>query len=341
MKKIKQLLMIALLSNTFALFSQQKVALHSNGVTTIFGGANPFTDAYSAATNGDTLYLPGGNLPYPTAINKGLVIIGAGYHPDSTTTTMPTILSGDLTISQDADKLHLEGFLLTGSISFTTNHKVDSVVIKRCKFTSLTYNGNRTNASVKNEIIECVITGNIDFSNLKTSLMSNCIINGVIANGLDMGISNNLILYNIASALYYHGAFLNFDASFINNNIIFRTYPTVQYQSELNTFTKNIFAVTPLVGSNSFIDNYNDVDFSTLLINQSGTTFDYAHDYHLQNPTSYLGTDGTQVGIYGGMFPFKVGSVPVNPHFQFKNIAPATDVNGDLNIQIQVEAQDN
>lgn len=69
--------------------------------------------------------------------------------------------------------------------------------------------------------------------------------------------------------------------------------------------------------------------------------FNYAHNYHLKSPTTYLGTDGTEVGIYGGTFPYKEGSVPRNPHIQLKNIASKTDDNGSLQIEIQVEAQDN
>ena len=110
---------------------------------------------------------------------------------------------------------------------------------------------------------------------------------------------------------------------------------------ESNTFIKNVFAFIPSAGLNTFTDNYNSVVLNTVFVNQSGYAFNYANDYHLLNPTMYLGTDGSQVGIYGGMFPYKEGAVPSNPHFQLKNIAPTTDVNGDLNIQIQVEAQDN
>jgi hypothetical protein len=45
--------------------------------------------------------------------------------------------------------------------------------------------------------------------------------------------------------------------------------------------------------------------------------------------------------MYGGSFPYKAGAVPINPHIVTKIIAPQTDVNGDLNINITVGAQDN
>lgn len=49
------------------------------------------------------------------------------------------------------------------------------------------------------------------------------------------------------------------------------------------------------------------------------------------------------MGIYGGLpnYTFKEGCVPFNPHIISKTIAPNTDVNGHLNINIKVGAQDN
>lgn len=342
MKSIKQLFILALICSPATLFAQQKVALQSNGVTTIFGGANPFTDAYNAAASGDTLYLPGGNLPFPATIDKGLVIIGAGHYPDSTAATDKTLLTGNLTISQNADKLHLEGFELSGTLNFSNNQKVDSVVIKRCKIGAITYTGNRTSACEFNEILECVITGGIVLSNAKNSIINNSIVEGQVFNGLNMGISNNLFLYNESAALYYYVTLDNVDASMISNNIFFRMHPNLIHRdSETNTFTKNIFVGIPTEGLNTFTDNYNSVSFTNLFVNQSGTIFDYAQDYHMVNPALYLGTNGTQVGIYGGFYPYKAGAVPINPHFQLKNIATQTDSNGDLNIQIKVQSQDN
>ncbi len=183
MKNLKQLLIIVLLFSTCTLFAQKKVALQSNGTTTIFAGANPFTDAYNAAADGDTLYLPGGNLLFPSTIDKELFIIGAGHYPDSTTATAKTFLNGNLTISQNADNLHLEGIEVGGTINFSNNHKVDSVIIKRCKFNQLVYSGSRTTACKENEIIECVIEGEINLANAESCLISNCILAARIMNG--------------------------------------------------------------------------------------------------------------------------------------------------------------
>jgi len=60
----------------------------------------------------------------------------------------------------------------------------------------------------------------------------------------------------------------------------------------------------------------------------------------LQSPSTYIGTDATECGIYGGIFPYKEGAVPYNPHIQQKSISSVTDINGNINVNIKVVAQD-
>ena len=323
----------------FTLTAQQKVSLNRNGTTEIFGGSDPFSDAYLAASSGDTIYLPGGNLPYPAVIDKSVTIFGAGHYPNTTVATNKTVLNGNLTINESADNLHLEGIEITGTLVFSNNHKVDGVVIKRCRIYAITYYGNRTTPCVNNTIRECIIDANVDFSNAKYSLFSNNIIGSTINNGIEIGISNNILFYN-----NYSGVFNNIDNSSISNNIIFQQTRGMDYlQSgcELSTFSNNIFTGIPLVDSNTYVNNHNNVIITGLFVNQTGNAFDYTHDYHLANPTTYLGLDGKQVGIYGGLFPFKEFALPVNPNIISKAIESQTNANGELNIQIQVKAQTN
>lgn len=334
MKKITFSFVCILLA--VVVFGQQKVALHHSGTTVIFGGSNPFNDAYTAAVSSDTIYLPGGNLPYPASIDKSLTIFGAGHYPNATVATNRTVLNGTLTINENADNLHLEGIEITGSLAFSYNHKVDGVIIKRCRINVIEYAGNGTTPCLNNNIKENVINAHVDFSNAKSSLFSNNIVGSTINNGVEIGISNNIFLFNSSSQV-----FVNVDNSSISNNIVMQNYGGMNFihtACELSTFSNNIFAGVPPVGSNTFVNNHN-VAITGLFVNQTGNTFDYSHDYHLVNPTAYLGLDGSQVGIYGGLFPFKESALPVNPNIVSKIIAPQTNANGELNIQILVKAQ--
>lgn len=59
MKSIIKFVFAIFLLSGFITNAQQKVALHHNGTTTIFGGSNPFIDSYTAAVDNDTIYLSG------------------------------------------------------------------------------------------------------------------------------------------------------------------------------------------------------------------------------------------------------------------------------------------
>ena len=92
--------------------------------------------------------------------------------------------------------------------------------------------------------------------------------------------------------------------------------------------------------ANSANGNFNNVAPADIFINQNGNSFNYSHNYHLQNPSTYMGTDATQCGIYGGIYPYKEAAIPSNPHIREKIISNITDINGNINVNIKVAAQD-
>jgi hypothetical protein len=336
--KLKTLLLIGLLTS-LNLLAQQKVALNSAGNTTIFVGLDPFIDAYNASVDGDTIYLSGGGYDAPNIIDKGLTIFGAGFHPDSTSATFPTQLTTDFYLGENADYLHLEGLQFL-NLYKNKDVQVNNLAIKRCKMTSLAFstNGTPTVYSVGFSFSENIIVGQINLSGMNNAILSNNIIQYTLANSYNNTIQNNTFLKQTSTNS-------SCDNNIYTNNIFSNTDGNILLSSNGNIFEKNIFTTSnPTLGTNAIDNgNYKSVDLTTVYVNQTGFVFDYAHDYHLQAAaaSTYLGTDGNQVGIYGGLFPYKEGAVPINPHIQFKNIASQTDNNGDLNIQINVASQDN
>ena len=89
--------------------AQQKVVLQSEGKMTTFATANSFRDAYDAASDGDTIYLPGIEYSPPSTFNKKLVVYGTGHHPTATEATGQTIVNG-LSLGSGAAGSHFEGF---------------------------------------------------------------------------------------------------------------------------------------------------------------------------------------------------------------------------------------
>lgn len=335
------ILIVFFLLGAFA-FSQQKVALHHNGTTTIYSGTNPLIDAYTAAVSNDTIYLPGGTFAPPTNFDKTLVLFGAGHYESATLATGKTFISGDVVLKENADNFFIEGIEIGGSLTFSNNESVDQVVIKRCKINgALRVLGNLSASSTNLGIIGAVILGDIYLDNAQGVLISNSIIQERVFNSISNVLNNNIFLHTYGSSTYT----INGDNNTVNNNIFVRTSSYANYLIGGNgNVVKNnvILNTSPIYGTLPTVSgNYLGIAQETIFVNQSGNSFDYLHDYHLQDTASYLGIDGLQVGIYGGVFPYKENAIPTNPHIDTKTIAPQTNTSGELNIQVVVKAQTN
>lgn len=326
------------------LFSQSPVALHHNGNSTMYNTASGFTDAYNASVDGDTIYLPGGFFAGIT-INKKLTIVGAGFHADSTLATYATQINGSLNLGPDADTTHIEGLHITGSINVTAaNNKIDKLKIRRNLIDGqININGDRTTPSMHVEISENVIRGSIDLSNTLNLIITNNIIQNRLHYVYQGMIRNNIFTSNpyLGYPIYHYNNIYDCDYSNIENNVFVHPDATLGFAyCDNSSINKNIFATSSIDYTNNFpTGNYTGIGSSNILVNWTSSSYSYTENYHLQNPSSYLGTDGLQVGLYGGLRPWKEGAVPFNPHVGSKNIAPQTNTNGELQIQIRVNAQ--
>ncbi|MFD1615763.1 hypothetical protein [Gelatiniphilus marinus] len=344
MKQLQQLIIILLFSAS-TLFAQPKVALQSNGTTTLFDGSNAFSEAFNSSVTGDTIYLPGGSFSVPSRLDKGVAIIGAGFHPNSTVATLPTVLNGDILIDTGADGISFEGLLINNSLQKNYNLSVNNISIIRCRVNGdCNFSRNGTSSVNSSQLVafQSVFIGSINLKGMQNVLISNSIIQNHIRYSDNNTFRNNSILG--ASGSTSNHIFRSSNNNTIANTI-FSTNNSTIIDGTGNIFLNNIFVhATPKLGGGSVaINNYYGVDLTTVYTNQSGNIYDYAHDYHLLPAAvgTYLGEDNSEVGIYGGMFPLKESFVPLNPHISSKTIAPTTDASGNLQIEFQVEAQDN
>jgi hypothetical protein len=313
-----------------------------------------FDSAYNKATNGDNIYLPGGNFSLTNPISKSLHIYGAGYNQDSSAATNITTLTA-LTILQGADFGSIEGVVIN-ALDPQNN-------------ASLTFGDNQNQTAFSNYTIKyCSLNSRIAFlmpsSNI--TICDNCIgshlgipyefvILGYLSNSL---ISNNIIFGNYLPS--EQNSYL-----LVKNNIFFWFYGQGSTQFSFgpnSTYENNIFQAPNAMWSSQNSNFYNNTNgwiynsngsissgtvtetFDLTFINP-GTLADASHyyydvhnDYHIK-PTSLCknsGTDGTDRGIYGGAFPWKEGSVPSNPHIYFKQVAGQTNSSGQLQIQFKV-----
>ncbi len=336
--KRKQLFTLIIAIATTMTVNAQTIALHSTNGTQIFKGVNALNTAYTAAQNGDTLYLSGGSFTPPSAFDKQLLIFGAGHYVDSTMATSKSFILGNVVLSGNADNIMIQGVDINGDLNFSVNQAVNNVIVRFCRMNNFSVTGS-SNSSQNISIINNVISGIIYLENGINALVANNIFGYFAASTNGHLVQNNIIL--TSTCWWGDCNFGSGDNNTFNNNII--VHSSTKWGGNGNVFQNNVFVnATPSYGTTyTALNNYVNIPQADIFINQTGNGFNYAHNYHLKNPITYLGTDGTEVGIYGGTFPYKEGAVPHNPHIQLKSIAPTTDTNGDLQIQIQVEAQEN
>jgi len=267
------------------------------------------TAAYNAASAGDTIYIRGSLHTYGNlTIKKNIVLIGSGYNP-SPTNTFPTIFS-DITIyrtsSSNASGTKIYGVkvLSSGDINIygsSYSGHINNVRVERCE------------AKVKTSYSDGVKLINNIFSELYI---------GSGAGG-NMIVYNNIIksidfysTYNTNSVTFDHNIFTNSSVSefrycIVKNSIFYGTPPGSNAVS--TTFSNNMAYAsandTFNITTNSNV-GYNNLDHTNPnFVSVGSTSFSYFYDYHLQTGSPGIGTstDGTNMGIYGGLYPFPIG----------------------------------
>ena len=339
-------IIIALFLTGFAYLgqSQKVVTLVSGGTSSFYQGTSPLADAYADAVDGDTIILPGGSFA-AVGIDKSITVLGDGFFPDSTTVNGSTVITGTLTIYDDADNLHLEGIRFTGQIYVEYNHRVDSILIKRCELESgMNIAGNRTDPCIGINIIQSALGGNMFLTNSNYTVVSNCVSQYSISNFYYATIRNNVFV----NPGHYHGYpyYTNYilysgnNSQIVNNVFNPNTASGVKDDVTYSHFERNVWRITPTYEStNTDTLNYEGVTDTVLVNNTGGTSLAYSADYNLRAPGTYVGDDATQCGIFGGLYPWKDGAVPFHPHYIMEMIDKYS-TSGTLDVEIKVQAQD-
>jgi hypothetical protein len=349
------LFITALFGGVFNGFSQSQIALESGSTTTFHSTIDA---AITNAVNGDVIYLPGGSFtPSGTVliIDKNIDIIGVGHYPDSTLATGQTILNGSVSIRTGADGGSIQGLYIIGTINFgsdASNQVVNGFSISRCyasQTTSLSFDNNAANTSSMNiNLSENVLIGVVHLAEASNLFITKNIFQNYVKRTLSQVVfSNNVFLVQTNFACSSTPTFHDVNGAIFNNNIVTNGGCSGISAGTFsgNAFYNNIFSANitfPYAGNPGSGNLINQV-IGDIFVNQSTSTFSYDSDYHLKvgSPGIAGGSDGTDIGLYGTLYPYKEGAVPFNPHVSSKSIAPQTNPQGNLNISIQVGAQQN
>lgn len=349
----------------FLLLLAVSINLSAQSLIAVQNGSDPqffvsLDSALTSAQNGDTLYIPGYTYKADFIIDKKLHLIGVGHNPDSTVATGMTRFVGDVFLDTGSDYGSIEGIYLDGTLRFGTSEPkiVKGYSASRCNLGAVFFRTKNEDSQVRysnNLIVECIVRGSVsaqrfysgpyNFNNVQSNSFLNCLImKGVDGLGSDCRIKNNIIIATPNSggfALWLRGCI-------IENNIFYMVSvaSTMYYCTVRNNLCDNNILYWNTNGdSNLFINNISNQPLAESTFNDARIwdySFNYDFDYQLRNtsPGIRAGTDGTDIGIYGGSFPWKEGSIPPNPHIQYKEVASKTDNAGNLKVRMVVKAQE-
>lgn len=307
--------------------SMQVATLSHDGTITSYTSADALRRAYEAAVDGDVITLSSGVFN-SVSFEKRITVRGAGMGVkinDTDPYIEPTIIKGYLKIVADGSTencFRMEGILCSDEVDFQglTNSQ-----FSKCKFMSIRYSagyGGFTDVT----FINCVFE--------KGSFCYNSSMNfyGCYLNGTYFGQNSIFLLTNCILVVKDYGN--PRDVCVLKNSIVInhRDDNWIGYCSQAYN--------TVCIG-----DLYNGCDLYNSLQQNNGTVlpkdtqfFKEGTFYQLNDEAKkYLGSDGTEVGIYGGSLPFD--PTPTNPQIVKFNVAPKTTADGKLSIDIEVNAK--
>ena len=215
----------------------------------------------------------------------------------------------------------------------------------RCNITGQFYPSSGGQSLSQNILIsECIInTTSLWTSNYFTSVLFEKTIIYLDPGSYYAGsaLFNNCIFHNSYSQFFTNLAFNTF-----NNCIIIQSSGSVSIGSSSTIFNNLLVSYTstnPTVTYNGIVTNTIPKEATASTFENANTTsFFYTNNYHVKATSNghNAGNDGTDVGIYGTLIPYKEAAVPFNPHISSKTIGTVTTPTGTLNVDIKVSAQD-
>lgn len=333
MKKVF-LSLVAFVFATVCFAQQTLVATLTHGEeVTMFYGTYAYRDAMAAAVDGDVINLSGGGFQACT-IDKAVSIRGTGVEVE-----MPTVIINDFDIkisAKSSERLSIEGVRFPNRITlkdtltnayFLKNYMAgvwgsDNANIKNALFVNCQihrYENNVSNYTVSTQFVNSFVNA---FSNNHNSNSTASFINCVINPFYDFGghyqyICNSALLNCI---LVYH------EQSGYGMNSL----PSTSFASNCLSVTNYTYGGDAFANVAAGVNNKNIKDFAIF------TDSDVMKDLTDEAKATYLGSDGTPVGMYGGTLPFSF--TPTYPQITKMNVASKTTADGKLSVDIEVSA---
>jgi hypothetical protein len=345
MKKL--ILLLCLVASILSLAAQNRVHLRQMGRDSFYTSLEA---AYNRAQDGDTIYLPGGNFSFPgDSIAKRIHIVGSGINLDSSKVTNTTIIF-NITLTSNASGGSLTG-IINGASNIVTpltigrnigdGTNVNRYSIKRSVLQSgIKY---KDGARSSNFLIqECYISYSASGCNNTHAILGGdnyLLVNNIIQGRVYLTnsvVKNNIFKFIVGLDNCGRAAFSGLNCV-VSNNIFSSAFAGVSECNNSAWFNNyacgcNSNLTQGVQGANNY---YQIVTTDSLFINAARNDYRLRPNYQV----SYIGVDNTPIGLYGGSFPWKDGSMPFNPWIKAFNAAAQTDNTGRLRVQAEIKSQ--
>ena len=345
MKKILTTLLVAVLSVAGAHAQSSVIALlsHEGNVTT-FNGATALQKAHEAAENGDVITLSSGTF-HSVDITKGVTVRGAGMLPDTLMGTEPTVVAGNFTFNMaeagDSAAVAFEGIHFNSEQILAAY--ANNVTFNKCIIRKIAHENSYGNSTMNNlTFVHCRIWGAARVSNNGNVICRNCFVNYPFSfneNTSNFEFTNCVI--STTQPEYLHTSILT--------NCILIDCGKSEYSSDRMPATNTVSYCLGFAYGNT-----NTVPFANINTTTSWTAakedlasvfktytgdYDNYETFELtpEAAAQYIGSDGTQVGMYGGSTPYTATPSISGLQVTKFQVAPKSDSEGKLSIDIEVK----
>ena len=286
-----------------------KAVLQHGDQVSVFKGGNAFVQAMTAAVDGDVITLSDGQFA-PAPINKSVSIYGAGYESNAETGTAVSCLLGNVYIGVQGDTLcnvHLEGLYINNGYLYAgySNGGIKNVTVEKCRMqNALNMAGYNENMTIKQCVLNSGLARGGEYKNM---LISNCIVLGQVSGYTENG--ETLVDHSICAGNRYSGnngrgiTWTNCIFTYNTNSNVCGPYSVVKNSLKRTFANFNEGATTENI--------YNVGDISQVFADAENGDYSDERTWELKQPDVWIGTDGTQIGIHGGIGWSKVPRTPV------------------------------
>ena len=300
--------------------------------------------AHDAAVNGDSILAFPSDYAYQAiTVTKDLTFLGNGFRAQNGIKTAR--INGTMVFNLGSNNSELTGFDCYGR-ELSVVIDANNITIQRCFLRQITINANHLGTHLLqnffdsdiyegwtilvlqgNQItIENNLIKNTTYASIYTT--SGCVkfeenVDGLVANNVIN--AGNVIGYDIGWIFAIWSANANYT---VKNNIIL----SGKCEGNGNRYFNNMHSYSFLPGGNG---NLTNVNMNTVFVN-------YQQDnYHLKTGSPALGSgfNNTDMGMYGGDFPFIDGGYPDLPAIYYINVPSKASKQGGVNVTIKAKSK--